>query len=267
MNDINLIFYDDEERIKQEYLMFEKYNDLPGIHELRDLIISFRGTSTFKKFNETAVFITNPKNFDKKLDPLKTTSNPFIKSAMKLLRVPIIPISLPHINKLINFTHLNALLMLLEFNYSYHLEQIPSKEILDYIYNGAIIIKLSTLVENYNIDNILKWEDDFFEKLKNIKFADKKAKKLEDMIRGGLLLTIILEQDCTHVFYNHVKFSALYLMACSAIKNNHKGITCEDVAIGYTLTLNLFKKDLRPEIQKAYNECSYKYELTDEIID
>ncbi|MBR1611412.1 MAG: hypothetical protein IJ672_08045, partial [Methanobrevibacter sp.] len=83
--------------------------------------------------------------------------------------------------------------------------------------------------------------------------------KLEDFLRGGYLNRIyICEQEASVIGYNYIKLTTRYLMACSAIKNNHMGITCEDVVIGYILTLKIFKEDLRPEIRKAHTEYSYK---------
>ena len=251
-----MLLLDDDEYYQQEYQRFDEYLDIANIDSLRDLIVSFHENTLLKEFDETAKYIVN-QNLN---DSLKLKSNPFINLAIKQLRVPIVPINIPHIHPILDFKCIEALIMLLECNCFYYSNKNSNlEEIVNQILNGNILSKLSLLVEEYKSNPLTEYNETFFEKIKNIKFNDKRAEKLEDFLRGGYLNRIyICEQEASVIGYNYIKLTTRYLMACSAIKNNHMGITCEDVVIGYILTLKIFKEDLRPEIRKAHTEYSYK---------
>lgn len=252
-----MLFLDDEEYYKKEYQMFNEYLDITHMDKLRDLIVSFHENNLLKEFDETAQYIVKQ---DIKSNLFNSKNNKFINLAMKELRIPVISINLPHIHPMIDFKCIEALIMLLEFNYTYYSkERINLEEIINHIFNGDIILKLSLLVEDYNSKYIPQYNKKFFEKIKNMTFHDKRSEKLEDFLRGGYLNRIhICEQEASIIGYNYIKLTSRYLMACSAIKNNNKGITCEDVVTGYTLTLKMFTEDQRNEIIKSYNKSSYK---------
>lgn len=127
--------------------MFDEFQDINGLIELRDLITSFKGNCIFKEFNEIASDLVNSKNFQNILP--KHINNPFINLAREILGVPLIPFSVKY---KIDFAEIEALLMLLEFNYVYYSKKRYSHEkIIEYVFNGLIIIKLSLLVEDYRI--------------------------------------------------------------------------------------------------------------------
>ena len=71
----------------------------------------------------------------------------------------------------------------------------------------------------------------------------------------GLPCTISTFTVHYETYINHcrtVGFSALYLCACSALKNNHDSITFEDVVTGYLTIFKLFYIDIRPLVKKGY---------------
>ena len=90
-----MLLLDDDEYYQQEYQRFDEYLDIANIDSLRDLIVSFHENTLLKEFDETAKYIVN-QNLN---DSLKLKSNPFINLAIKQLRVPIVPINIPHIHQ------------------------------------------------------------------------------------------------------------------------------------------------------------------------
>lgn len=126
--------------------MFDEFQDINGLIELRDLITSFKGNCIFKEFNEIASDLVNSKNFQNILP--KHINNPFINLAREILGVPLNRFQW----NIIDFAEIEALLMLLEFNYVYYSKKRYSHEkLIEYVFNGLIIIKLSLLVEDYRI--------------------------------------------------------------------------------------------------------------------
>ena len=85
-----------------------------------------------------------------------------------------------------------------------------------------------------------------------MKFENERAHLLEDFIRDGYLLLILVEQKISTEFFNHIRLSAQYLMACNALKRGSHTINCEDVVIAYTLTLNCITEDLRHDVRSAF---------------
>jgi len=92
----------------------------------------------------------------------------------------------------------------------------------------------------------------FVEDLKNMQYKDERARLLEDFLRCGYLGLIADEKVISLKFYNNIKVSAWYLMACNALKRGSLKISCEDVVVGYTVTLKCIVEDMRPYVRSAF---------------
>ncbi len=79
-------------------------------------------------------------------------------------------------------------------------------------------------------------------------------KQLFDELLGNLFTIILVEKDVSLRFDSHLRVCAKYLMACNALKHGRDSITCEDVVVGYTLTLKLLTEDIRDYVIKYYDK-------------
>lgn len=98
--------------------------------------------------------------------------------------------------------------------------------------------------------------EDFLRKLKRVKYKNKKVKDLDYSIKGYLSF-IVLKDEFFDRLFNNIKYSSIYLRACSAVKNG-RDVTCEDVIIAYSLIFDLIINNQTEYIEKYFDEDKVK---------
>ena len=151
----------------------------------------------------------------------------------------------------IGFDQVAGFLMLLEFNYFHYSNRRVSRiKTFDKVFNGCIFQYVSFFTDEFeSMGELPDYDESFFENLKKLDFEDERARIFEDFLCCGYLSSIATEQNLGFHFYNHIKVSTWYIMACNALKRGSLKINCEDVVIGYRLTLRFITEDMRPYIK------------------
>ena len=163
-------------------------------------------------------------------------------------------IHIEYIQGFVTFNDIEGFLMLIQFNYFYYSKMGCSRfKVMEMGCGGDIIQYLSFFTDEYKLfPDLPDYDESFFNNLKNMTYVDERARLLEDFLRCGYLSLILVEQNLSGSFFNHIKASAQYLMACNALKRGSLKISCEDVVIGYTLTLKCIVEDMRPYVRSAF---------------
>lgn len=208
----------------------------------------------FKKYDKSAYELNE---YNKNVD-INPNEIPFLKDAKNILGngLPVF-----HFNKFsfVDFKTLANTLFLIQLNYYLYSDEenalFEAKKIS--IYNDFLIY-LNLYVDEVKTKKFILNTpyEEHLNKLKKIKYIDKTAEELEKKIRECLQY-IAIKAESKNKFYKTVFFSASYLMACSAVKNN-RNITCEDVVIGYIITFELLTQDYTSYILKTCYEKSKK---------
>ena len=238
----------------KEYAKFEEYKDVKGLYEYKDLVVSLRDSDILMEFDKLAQYITDSSNFKTAPQIPSKKSNQFSNMAYKKLHKSIIPLHFKSLHGFITFTHVEAILMLINFNYFYYLDMRCSRvKSIEKVFGGNIIQYLSFFTDEFkSMQNLPDYDETFFDNLKNTSYEDEKSRILEDFIRCGYLSLIVVEQNISWAFFNHIKWSAWYLMACNALKRDSLKINCEDVVVGYTMALKLITEDISQYVRTAF---------------
>lgn len=244
-----------DKSFKRKYDEFDEYIDVEGICELKELIVSLRDSDILIEFDKVSHYIIDENNF--KTDIYKSNSNisnEFLKMANKELSTLISSIQIKPIHGFVTFNDIEGLLMLIQFNYFYYSKMRCKRfKVMEMGFGGDIIQYLSFFTDDYKLfPELPDYNEYFFEDLKNMQYKDERARLLEDFLRCGYLGLIADEKVISLKFYNNIKVSAWYLMACNALKRGSLKISCEDVVVGYTLTLKCIVEDMRPYVRSAF---------------
>ncbi len=239
---------------KREYAKFDEFSDVEGLCELKNMIVGLRDSNILIEFDKIAHYVIDDCNFETDTYKPSKISNKFFVTANKILSSSFIPIYFPSIHGFVSFDAVEGLLMLVEFNYFYYSNMKCSRiKTFEKVFGGNIIQYLSFFTDDFkSMKELPYYDESFFEKLKKVDFEDKKSRYLEDFLRCGYLSSVTVEQNITWQFYNHIKFSSRYLMACNALKRESLKINCEDIVVGYTLTLRLITDDVRAYVREAF---------------
>ncbi len=252
-NTIRTIIEGLDKSFKREYEKFDQYNDVAGLNEYKDLVISLRKSDILIKFDKLAHYVVDDSNFEETYKPSKTSNDFFVMSNKKLSN-SFLPSFFPSIKGLITAIDVEALLMLIQFNYFYYSNMRCSRmKTIEKVFCGDILQYLSFFTDDYkSMQELPDYDDSFFKNMKKVAFEDDRARLLEDFLRCGYLSLIIVEQKISLTFFNNIKCSAMYLIVCNALKRNSLKINCEDVVVGYTLTLRLITDDVRSYVREAF---------------
>ncbi|MBE6499789.1 MAG: hypothetical protein E7Z80_04485 [Methanobrevibacter thaueri] len=251
LEDIQYMIDGLDKSFEKDFERFDEFGDVGGIYDLRRSMVGLRNSEILVDFDRIAHYVIEDNNF-KDNKSFKEYCN-FYLMAHDNLRVPIFPIYLSFLHDFVDFSDIESLLMLINFNYFYYSKMKCSRvKVVKEIFGGNIIEYLSFLTDDFMMmDDLPDYDENFFNKLKKVNFKDKKSKKLENFLMRGYLCSVTVEQKISVKFYNHIKFSARYLMACNALKRGSLEINCDDVVVGYSLTLKLITEDIRPYVRKA----------------
>ena len=121
-----------------------------------------------------------------------------------------------------------------------------------------IIPALTFFVEDFDTRRkIPDFDVNFFKQLHHLYWLNKDAKKLDDAV--GRVFRSVFGMWCLN-FATARTFhrAAFYLMGCNALKNNRDGICVDDVVVGYLTAFKVVLNDIRPVIQKLYDEDKWK---------
>ena len=174
--------------------------------------------------------------------------------ANEKLSSSVIPIYYEPIRGFVTFENIEALLMLINFNYFYYCNMNCSRvKSVEKVFGGNIIQYLSFFTDDFkSMQDLPDYDESFFDNLKSVDYEDERARLLEDFLRCGYLSLIVVEQNISWAFFNNIKLSAIHLMACNALKRGSLKVNCEDVVVGYTLALMLITEDIGQYVRQAF---------------
>ncbi|MBO6109639.1 MAG: hypothetical protein J6P12_02045 [Methanobrevibacter sp.] len=241
---------------ERKFHEFDEYSNVEGLCELKELIVSLRDTDILVGFDRVAHYVVDDSNFKTEVyGGHSKISNEFLKMSNKELSSLLFGfIHIEYIQGFVTFNDIEGFLMLIQFNYFYYSKMGCSRfKVMEMGCGGDIIQYLSFFTDEYKLfPDLPDYDESFFNNLKNMTYGDERARLLEDFLRCGYLSLILVEQNLSGSFFNHIKASAQYLMACNALKRGSLKISCEDVVIGYTLTLKCIVEDMRPYVRSAF---------------
>ena len=240
------------ERVNDE---FEEYMDVEGLKEYKELVVSLRDSDILIEFDKIGHYVIDDDNFkNDSCKPKSKITNEFLKMANRQISTTITAIHFKSIQGFVCFNDIEGLLMLIQFNYFYYSKSRCSRyRVMEMGIGEDIIQYLTFFTDDYkSLPKLPEYDESFFDNLKNMEYENERARLLEDFLRCGYISLLLVEQDFSGYFFNNIKVSAQYLMACNALKRGSNTINCEDVVVGYTLTLKCIVEDMRPYVRAAY---------------
>ncbi len=228
-----------EKDFEESYAKLNEFLDVPGMLELRDLLVSFRT-------NEEYIFLSE--NIDDDYYNLARRS----RKKFKMLNTSAEGLGLfmsMFISKAqISWTSFIAIYSVMMFSCATKFKrQITDEEFMK-ILSSDIPFKLSIGFDNwFNVQDISVLDKKFFKNLLKIKWT-KEAKKTHKAIHEGYWLSLSMEYGIKSKVNTCFSLSADYLSCCYAFSEGRNEILPEDQVRAWTLILNLFLADLRPYI-------------------
>ena len=176
---------------------------------------------------------------------------PFIKAANDgMSNFPLL--YLPPITKVVQYDFFIALYTMIQLNYIYCANEKLDDDDYKNIILGDVAAYFTYFVEDFeNPGKIPEPSEDFFKQITNMKYETKDVNKFFNCIWD--VTSAYTAGYRTDINYcRTLVFAALYLSACSALKNNRDSIAFEDVITGYLTIFKLFYIDIRPLVKKGY---------------
>ena len=237
-----------EEEIKRSLEKLNNFSEVEGFYLIYDALLNLHDNQQFIMMGKTPKDGFNKEGSKWKFEEDKI---PFIKAAKEgMSNFPLLYI--PPLTKVIQYDFFIALYSMIQLNFIYCANEKLDDEDYRSIILGDIGAYFTYFVEDFeNPGEIPEPSEEFFKRLTDIKYESKEVRKFFSCI-WDTISTFTVHYE-THI--NHcrtVGFSALYLCACSALKNNHDSITFEDVVTGYLTIFKLFYIDIRPLVKKGY---------------
>ena len=260
----DIMFWEDVRRdidgldksFEKDYAKFEEYGDVKGLCELKDFMVSIRNSNILIEFDELAHYMMDDDEFKRSLPTRSGVDNEFYLLGKKILANSFIPIYFESVHGFVALEAMEALLMIVQFNYYYYTKKKCSRYVAyEKAFESDFIQYLSFFTDDYKfLPELPDFDESFFRNLKNTSFEDERARLLEDFLRCGYFSSITIEQDITWRFFNNIKFAARYLMACNALKRGSLKMNCEDVVVGFTLALKLITEDIRQYVRAVFHK-------------
>ena len=241
-----------EEEIKRSLEKLNNFSEVEGFYLIYDALLNLHDNQQFIMMGKTPKDGFNKEGSKWKFEEDKI---PFIKAAKEgMSNFPLLYI--PPLTKVIQYDFFIALYSMIQLNFIYCANEKLDDEDYRSIILGDIGAYFTYFVEDFeNPSEIPEPSEEFFNRLTNIKYENKVVKKFFDSVVDVIsLFTACYDTDinyCRTIF-----FAALYLSACSALKNNRDSISFEDVVTGYLTIFKLFYIDIRPLVKKGY--ANYK---------
>ena len=176
---------------------------------------------------------------------------PFIKAANDgMSNFPLL--YLPPITKVVQYDFFIALYTMIQLNYIYCANEKLDDDDYKNIILGDVAAYFTYFVEDFeNPGKIPEPSEDFFKQITNMKYETKDVNKFFNCI-WDIISPYTTAYRSGMNYCRTIGFAALYLSACSALKNNRDSISFEDVITGYLTIFKLFYIDIRPLVKKGY---------------
>lgn len=226
-----------DEKFEEGYESLNKYLDVPGMIELRELLVSLRPSEYLNYLGNIKYYI-----FD---DILKVRRDiPLFKDAEKglsrgLSSFKSYKISWPY------FTAVYSIILYSSIcNYKHDLSFEERLKII----HSDLPIKLSLGLDKcMTVDDSCFLDLAFFKKLNKIKWS-KKAKNIQQTIKWGYWNALSREHDLHSKVFNQFVISNEYLSCCYAFSEGRDEVIGEDVIRAWLLILRVFLADWREYI-------------------
>lgn len=233
---INLVFFtkkaktfeDCEDRI-------EPFLDVPGMLELRELLISFKDDEKFIFLSNNIthtmweVFRDNRQRYD------------FTQAGYKGLS------SSKYMFKgsILSFSNLCAVYSVIMFTRVCDYRRLLSYEEEIELLGSNLVPKLTVALEDYlNIGFVPSLDKAFFKNLGDIKNTED-AESVDESIYNGYWHVLALKHDLDYSCAVDFNCCANYFAACYALRDGRGEVSQEDIVKGWILTLNVFLTDFR----------------------
>ncbi|KZX17809.1 hypothetical protein MBCUT_00200 [Methanobrevibacter cuticularis] len=225
----------------------KKLNEFRHIDRLDEVISILRGLRHDEFFKGLANLVSDGKKslFDSRnVWEFKDEGNSFFSLGIRELKSRS-PIYLPPLTKFVNDSSFLAMYAILELSYVYDSGHKLTDDELKSIVFGDIGQFVTFFVEDFDkSEKLPKISADFFKRLKDLYWEDKKAKKLHGKIYD-VIRDITTENSTPYIFTRTFIHSIFYLEACNALKYGRDVVTCDDVVIAYLTTFKILMSDIR----------------------
>ena len=245
MYDYNEVY---EEELQNCLKKLKKFSQIKGFDFIYKELLNLRDNEQFIVMGRVPKTGFNKEGSKWKFEEDKI---PFIKAAKDgMYNFPLF--YLPPITKVVQYDFLIALYSIIQVNYIYCANEKLDDEDYRSIILGDIGAYFTYFVEDFENPGLMpEPSEEFFKRLTNIGYENKDVKKFFYSIWD--VIAVYSAYYETHINNcRTVGFSALYLSACSALKNNRDSISFEDVVTGYLTIFKLFYIDIRPLVKKGY---------------
>ena len=236
-------------------LMSFKELDIKRFDELVDIIKNLRVNDRFLSLPRFPV-----KRDENTLD-WNMEKTPFYNGARNGLGFSaLIPIYRPNfIHKVVDGFNLATLFSMIQMSFNYDNQHFLTYEEDKVIVLSFIVEYITFFVEDFDNPDIVlvkrsqKEYVEFFNKLHGLYWEDDKAKDFEYSIFCVIVDSIHNDYDSDRLV-TALGHAVYYLIGCSALKEGHDCITCEDVVIGYLTVFKIILNDMRPLVYSLYDE-------------
>ena len=237
-----------DEMIEEDLKKLNKFSKIKDFDILYEILLELRDSPQFIGMGQIPKTGYNKEGSKWKFDESKI---PFINAAKNGLSNFAL-FYYPPLTKVIIFKFFTTLYSLIQLNYIYSSNEKLDDEDYKSIILGNVGAYLTYFVEEFeNPNSIPEHSKEFFTRLTNVKYENKEVHKFLDEIYN----VISDFTTCSHAHINYCRtigFSALYLCACSALKQDRDVITYEDVIKGHLALFKLFQTDIRPLVKRGY---------------
>ena len=237
-----------EEKLQNYLKKLNEFSYVEGFDLIREGLLNLRDNQQFIEMGRIPKTGFNKEGSKWKFEEDKI---PFIKAAKDgMSNFPLL--YLPPLTKVVQYDFFIGLYSIIQVNYIYYANEKLDDGDYRSIILGDIGAYFTYFVQDFeNPGEIPEPSEGFFNRLTNIKYESKEVRKFYNCISDTIsAFTVYYETHINHC--RTVAFSALYLSACSALKNNRDSIAFEDVITGYLTIFKLFYIDIRPLVKKGY---------------
>ena len=237
-----------EEQLQNYLKKLNNFSYVEGFDLIYDGLLNLRDNQQFIEMGRIPKTGYNKEGSKWKFEEDKI---PFIKAAKNgLSNFPVF--YLPPLTKVIKYKFFIALYSMIQLNYIYCANEKLDDEDYKSIILGDIAAYFTYFVEDFeNPKTLPEPSEEFFKQITDIKYENKDVNKFFNCIWDVTsAYTTGYKTDINYC--RTMGFAALYLSACSALKDNRDSIAFEDVITGYLTIFKLFYIDIRPLVKKGY---------------
>lgn len=233
-----------DEIFESDFKKLDEFRDIDRLDEVVSILRGFRHDEFFKSLANLGGSDKNGLFDSRNVWEFKDEGNSFFSLGVKELKSRS-PIYLPPLTKFVSDTSFLAMYVILELSYVYDSGHKLTDDELKSIVFGEIGQCVTFFVEDFDEPGKLpEISADFFKRLKDVYWEDKKAKKLDNKIYD-VIKDITTENWTPSIFDRTFIHCVIYLEACNALKYGRDVVTCDDVVVGYLTTFKILMSDIR----------------------